>query len=70
MSRYSSAGNFDNYRTIEARYNNTATCGHEVKKGEYIGWNRRTKETQCPDCWRRWQSENAEAQAYEDSCPW
>lgn len=57
--------NFDFYREISARFNSTATCGHEVKKGEIIGYNPRNKKTQCSNCWARWVAENREADAIE-----
>ena len=52
---------FDNYCEIDARYASTGTCGHEIAKGDRIGWHPGLKKTQCTDCWARWSSENAEA---------
>jgi len=62
---------FDDYRTLASKYDTTATCGHAVKAGDRIGWspgNRwrgRKSKTVCADCWSKWQSENAEADAIE-----
>jgi hypothetical protein len=56
---------FSNYRTITARFASTASCGHEVKEGDYIGYNPRAKRTSCAACWRKWQVENAQAEACE-----
>ena len=56
---------FDNYREIAARFASTGTCGHEIKKGDPIGWHSGLKKTHCTDCWRRWCAENAEADMAE-----
>ena len=56
---------FDNYRDIDARFNSTGSCGHAIKKGQAIGYNPRNKRTQCAECWRVWQLENANAAGYE-----
>ncbi len=64
---------FDDYGEIEARFDSLGTCGHEIKRGQRIGYARRTRETQCPDCWAKWCAENAEADAIESGyspCPW
>ncbi len=74
---YSSCGapRFDDYREIEARFDSTGTCGHDIRKGQRIGYCRRGRPSyvQCPACWERWKAENAEADALEGgymSCPW
>lgn len=56
---------FDNFREIRAKFSSEGTCGHQIKKGEIIGFNPRTKSTSCPDCWARWVAENREADAIE-----
>lgn len=58
---------FSNYREIEARFDSTATCGHQVRKGDRIGFNGRIKPAgvQCPACWAKWATENSEADAVE-----
>ena len=56
---------FDDYIGITARFDSDGSCGHAIRKGDAIGWTRRTRETQCADCWRRWSVENAEADAIE-----
>lgn len=66
MARYRDLDRFDNYRTIQARFNSTGGCGHEIIQGQTIGYNGRLKRTMCPDCWAKWCTENAEAQAYEE----
>ena len=63
--RYQSADRFPNYRTITARFASTGSCGHEINKGDSIGWNPRVKKTQCAACWARWQAEHAEADYLE-----
>ena len=71
--RNSSADRFDNYREIDARFASTGTCGHEIAKGDRIGWHPHLKKTQCAACWARWVAENAEADAIESgygACPW
>jgi len=60
-----SADGFSNYREIEARFNSTGTCGHEIHKGDRIGWHPKLKKTQCADCWARWVDENAETDIQE-----
>ncbi len=64
--RYNS-DRFDNYLSIKAKFASTGVCGHPIEKGDPIGWNRIAKKTQCADCWRKWQAENAEA-AYLERC--
>jgi hypothetical protein len=63
---------FPNYRQIAARFASVATCGHEVKPGDAIGYNPRLKpaKTVCADCWRRWVQENREADLYESNLPY
>ena len=56
---------FDNFAEIRAKFNSTGTCGHQIKKGDVIGYNPRTKSTSCPNCWSRWVAENREADAIE-----
>lgn len=58
------ANRFDNYREITAKFNSTGACGHQIKKGDRIGWNKRFG-CQCSDCWSRWVAENREADAIE-----
>ena len=60
-----SADRFDNYREIDARFASTGSCGHEISKGDRIGWNPRLKKTYCTACWQRWVVENAEADMLE-----
>lgn len=45
------ADRFDNYRDIAARFDSTGTCGHDIRKGDRIGWHPKLKKTQCADCW-------------------
>ncbi|UCC32309.1 MAG: hypothetical protein JSU86_08505 [Phycisphaerales bacterium] len=68
-----SADRFDNYREIEARFDSTGTCGHEISKGDVIGWHPKLRKTQCTTCWGKWVAENQEADAIESGympCPW
>jgi len=60
-----SADRFCNYAEISARFDSTGTCGHDIRKGDAIGWHRGLKKTRCADCWRRWCAENAEADLME-----
>ena len=59
------ASSFAFYRSVVARTPAQASCGHAIQAGEIIGHNRRIQRTQCAECWRVWQQENAEADAYE-----
>ncbi len=59
------ADRFDNNREIDARFASTGSCGHEIVKGDPIGWHPRLKTTQCAACWQRWCAENAEADMLE-----
>ena len=56
---------FSFYRSIVARFAGTTHCGHAMKPGDVVGHNRYLHRTKCADCWRAWQQENAEADAYE-----
>ena len=56
---------FYNYREIAARFASTGSCGHEISKGDVIGWQPKLKKTQCAACWQRWVAENAEADMLE-----
>ena len=59
------ADRFYDYREIEARFNSTGSCGHEIAKGDRIGWHPGLKKTYCTACWVRWCDENAEADRLE-----
>lgn len=61
-----SADRFDNYREITAKFDSLGKCGHQIKRGDRIGYHR-THGCQCADCWARWSAENAEAAQYEAS---
>ena len=56
---------FCNYREISAPFDTTGTCGHPIKKGDRIGWNRRASKLQCAACWHKWVAENLEADYLE-----
>jgi hypothetical protein len=58
---------FCEYREIKAVFNKIATCGHEIRKGDYVGfaWKNDRAYTRCADCWYNWVSENAEADILE-----
>jgi len=62
---YAKADRFPYYRGILARCDSVGSCGHDIRKGERIGWNPRVRKTQCAACWRVWVAENAEADAIE-----
>ncbi|MGA2068324.1 MAG: hypothetical protein ABSG86_25350 [Thermoguttaceae bacterium] len=67
------ADRFDNYRAITARFDSMGSCGHAIKAGDRIGYNGRVRKTMCPECWRKWEVENAEADRLEanpSACPW
>jgi len=55
---------YSNYRSITAKFNSRGKCGHDIRKGDTIGWNRKYG-AQCSGCWRKWQAENAEADLME-----
>ena len=66
------ADRFDNYREISAKFNSTGTCGHQIKKGDQIGYNR-NHGCRCASCWSTWKAENREADMVERgemSCVW
>ena len=56
---------YDNYRTIEARFDSVGFCGHSISKGETIGYNGRLRRARCAACWRKWQEENIQADYQE-----
>lgn len=65
--------NYCNYRSISARFGSIGTCGHPINKGDSIGYNPKTKHTQCTSCWDKWISENREAdylETHSSACPW
>lgn len=62
--RYQNLDRFDNHREITAKFDSTGACGHPIKKGDRIGWNRR-QGAHCSGCWARWVAENREAEAVE-----
>ena len=62
--RLKTADRFDNYREITAKFDSTGKCGHEIKKGDRIGYNR-NHGCHCSSCWFKWSAENREADAIE-----
>ncbi len=58
------ANRFDNYREIDAKFDSTGKCGHPIKRGDRIGWNK-IHGAQCADCWAKWSAENREADMME-----
>lgn len=56
---------FDYYREIVARKDQPASCGHHIKAGDRIGYNRHTRRDKCAACWLRWVAEVDEARARE-----
>lgn len=65
------ADRFDNYREITAKFDSTGKCGHSIKKGDRIGWNK-IHGCHCSSCWSKWVAENREADmiesGYMNSC--
>jgi hypothetical protein len=59
------ADRFYNYREIEAQFASTGACGHEIVRGDRIGWHPKLRKARCAARWRRWVAENAEADAME-----
>lgn len=59
------ADNFDNYRTIQAKFASQGACGHAIAKGDRIGYNPLLKRVRCASCWRRWEDENLESSLHE-----
>lgn len=51
------ADRFDNYREVWARFPSIGKCGHQIKKGDKIGWNKRHG-VYCSACWAQWKAEN------------
>lgn len=64
VRRLKTADRFDNYREITAKFDSIGKCGHEIKKGDRIGWNKHHG-CRCSSCWSRWVAENREADAIE-----
>ena len=62
---YYSADRFSNYTEMAARFDSVGACGHAIKTGDRIGWNRRVRKAQCAACWARWVAENHEADILE-----
>lgn len=62
--RLRTADRFDNYREITAKFDSTGKCGHPIKKGDRIGYNRNFRPP-CAACWSKWVAENREADAIE-----
>lgn len=62
--RLRNADRFDNYREITAKFDSTAKCGHPVKKGDRVGYNK-LHGVRCSACWEKWCAENAAAEADE-----
>lgn len=60
MRKLRRADRFDNYREIAARFDSTGNCGHPIKNGETIGYNRQHG-CKCAACWAKWVQENSEA---------
>jgi hypothetical protein len=50
---------FENYREISSRFDSRGACGHPIRKGDLIGWNRR-RGTRCALCWEIWKQKHAE----------
>ena len=63
-SRLRTEDRFSNYREMASRFDSPGICGHAIKKGDLIGWNRRYG-ARCSDCWSTWKAENAAAAADE-----
>ncbi len=59
---------FSNYIEITAKFDSEGACGHPIKRGQVIGYNR-THGTRCESCWKTWKAENAEAEMYERALP-
>ncbi len=56
---------FRDFVEIAARFNSTGKCGHEIKRGDAIGYSHRFRHAVCTKCWTRWTAENAEAALLE-----
>jgi hypothetical protein len=72
IRRLKTADRFDNYREIIAKFDSTGLCGHPIKKGDRIGYNR-NHGCRCSSCWSSWVAENREADMIESGCmnsPW
>jgi hypothetical protein len=40
-------------RTITAKFNSLGTCGHTIRKGDRIGWDKASSRTACTGCLTR-----------------
>lgn len=49
---------FENYRELTSRFDSHGACGHRIRKGELIGWNRRHG-AKCSSCWAAWKGTHA-----------
>lgn len=63
------ARSYNQYREIAARFESKGTCGHEIHKGDVIGYSPAPRkwldaETQCAECWRKWSADVANEQEY------
>lgn len=58
---------FSDHREIDAKFDSIGSCGHEIRKGDRIGYARKggKSHTSCAACWRKWAAENAECDAIE-----
>jgi hypothetical protein len=65
IRRLKTADRFDNYREITAKFDSTGKCGHSIKKGDRIGYNK-DHGCRCSDCWSSWVRENHEADMIEN----
>ena len=65
---------FNEFRPLTARFASRGTCGHDIARGDPIGYAPRYRyrkaQTCCTDCWQAWSAENAEAEILEASSGW
>jgi|GEM_PF-2302449 len=59
---------FNDHRELTAKFHSIGTCGHEIMKGQRIGYatsRSGRKSVICPACWAKWCAENVEADRLE-----
>ena len=47
---------FNDFRELVSKFNSVGKCGHEIKKGDTIGWYKHGG-TYCNQCWEKWKAE-------------
>lgn len=48
-------------KIIQAKFDSTGTCGHPIKKGDRIGWDKYKRLTICKECTEQHERDTAAA---------